>query len=356
MEAPSATITQCVVRVGDPATSFRRLGGRSSLSWLLREFTRYGVTDFLLLGDRMPADSELILPRPARITLFPTPAGAPAGGALLEAADLLRDRFLFCDGGLLFDWNLAALLVAAAADGPWLIGRLAEAHRGGGIAVFRKELVDYLRPGCALEAEVLPELAKRGRLGTDFSPGVGSAVLPEEVARLRRKALFLDRDGVLNIDHGYVGSRDRFEWLDGALDAIRYATRAGWHVFIVTNQSGVGRGLYTEDEVRHLLDWMSDQARAAGGTIDDVRFCPFHPDAELDAYRHQAHPWRKPLPGMLLDLIGAWELDPGRCVMIGDQDTDMRAAAAAGVAGHLFPGGNLLAFLRPILVPRDGSR
>lgn len=163
-----------------------------------------------------------------------------------------------------------------------------------------------------------------------------------------RKALFLDRDGVLNIDHGYVGSRERFEWVDGALDAIRYATQAGWHVFIVTNQSGVARGLYSEDDVRVLLDWIGERARAAGGRIDDVRFCPFHPEAVLDAYR-QGHPWRKPLPGMLLDLIRAWDLDPALAVMVGDQDSDMQAAAGAGVAGYLFPGGNLLAFLRPIL-------
>jgi D-glycero-D-manno-heptose 1,7-bisphosphate phosphatase len=165
---------------------------------------------------------------------------------------------------------------------------------------------------------------------------------------LHRKALFLDRDGVLNIDHGYVGSRDRFEWVDGALDAIRYATQAGWLVFIVTNQSGVARGLYSEDAVRDLLSWIAEEASAAGGKIDDVRFCPFHPDATVDTYR-QAHPWRKPLPGMILDLIRAWNLDPKRAVMVGDQETDMQAAAAAGVVGHLFPGGNLLAFLRPIL-------
>lgn len=170
----------------------------------------------------------------------------------------------------------------------------------------------------------------------------------DSVGRPPRKALFLDRDGVLNIDHGFVATRERFEWVDGALDAIRYATRAGWHVFIVTNQSGVARGYYTEDAVRDLLAWIGDQARAAGGRIDDVRFCPFHPEATLDAYR-QAHPWRKPLPGMLLDLILAWDLDPALAVMVGDQDTDMQAAAAAGVAGHLFPGGNLLTFLRPIL-------
>ena len=163
-----------------------------------------------------------------------------------------------------------------------------------------------------------------------------------------RKALFLDRDGVLNIDHGYVGSRDRFEWVDGALDAIRYASQTGWLVFVVTNQSGVARGHYSEDAVRDLLAWMGEQALAAGGRIDDVRFCPFHPEAEVAAYR-QAHPWRKPLPGMILDLLRAWDVDSSRAVMVGDQPTDMQAAAAAGVAGYLFPGGNLLAFLRPIL-------
>jgi D-glycero-D-manno-heptose 1,7-bisphosphate phosphatase len=175
--------------------------------------------------------------------------------------------------------------------------------------------------------------------------GPGSAAI---AGRLRRKALFLDRDGVLNVDRGYVGSHDRFEWVDGALEAIRHASEAGWHVFVVTNQSGVARGLFAETAVRGLLDWMAGQARASGGTIDDVRYCPFHPEAAVPAYR-QAHPWRKPLPGMVLDLMRAWEVDPKRAVMVGDQASDMAAAAASGVAGHLFQGGNLFDFLRPIL-------
>ena len=186
------------------------------------------------------------------------------------------------------------------------------------------------------------------RLDAGSPAAVPAGALEQSGACGHRKAVFLDRDGVLNVDHGYVGSIDRFEWTDGALDAIRYATEGGWHVFIVTNQSGVARGLYTEDAVRDLLGWMADQARGAGGAIDDTRFCPFHPDAPLEAYR-QDHPWRKPRPGMLLDLIRAWDLDPRRTVMVGDQQTDMQAAQAAGVAGYLFPGGNLLHFLRPIL-------
>jgi len=291
----------------------------------------------------------------------------------------------------LFDCNLANLLRDAASDEPGVVGRivlrqLADASRygvvehrrgrvtafrerpppgtggtiNGGVYLFGKSLVDHLLPACSLEADVMPGLAQagllRGTLGDGYFRDIG---VPEDFARaqteipalLRRKALFLDRDGVINVDHGYVGSRDRFEWVDGALDAIRYATQAGWHVFIVTNQSGVARGLYDEAAVHDLLDWIGDQARAHGGTIDDARYCPYHPDGAIEAYR-QIHPWRKPLPGMLLDLIGAWELDPARAVMIGDQETDMRAASAAGVAGHLFRGGNLLSFLRPILDKR----
>ena len=341
MHSDRATVSQCVVRVDDPALGLATVAGRSPLWWLLREFSRFGVTDVLLLTDQDFAHLPAALPREVRVTLSPVQPGAGSGGALFHIRDQLRDRFLLCDAGRLFDWNLATLLRDGLADQAEVIGRLTQPDTG--IARFRKSLVDHLRPVCSLEADVLPSLQARGLLRVTMVNTGNCSWRP-----VNRRALFLDRDGVLNIDHGYVFSHDRFEWTDGALDAIRYATDTGWHVFVVTNQSGVARGLYTEDAVRILLDWMAGQARAAGGTIDDVRFCPFHPDAALDAYR-QDHPWRKPLPGMLIDLIHAWDLDPKRAVMVGDQQTDMEAAAAAGVAGHLFPGGNLLDFLRPIL-------
>ena len=162
------------------------------------------------------------------------------------------------------------------------------------------------------------------------------------------RGLFLDRDGVLNVDHGYVHSRDRFDWIPGARETVRHATQSGWRVFIVTNQAGVARGYYSEDDARALMAWVVAECRAMGGTIDDIRYCPYHPDAAVAEYRRVSD-WRKPAPGMVLDLLRVWNLAADRCVMIGDQPTDMLAAERAGVPGYLFPGGDLLAFARPIL-------
>jgi D,D-heptose 1,7-bisphosphate phosphatase len=203
----------------------------------------------------------------------------------------------------------------------------------------------------------MPRLAARGALRGTVGEGYFRDIgIPEDFHRaqdeiprmLHRRALFLDRDGVINVDHGWVGTRDRFEWTPGVFEAIRAASDAGWHVFVVTNQSGVARGHYDEAAVATLHAWMTDEVRRAGGTIDDIRYCPFHEEASVPAYRH-ASDWRKPAPGMLLDLIRAWELDPARCVLVGDQESDMAAAKAAGIAAYRFVEGNLAEFVRPII-------
>lgn len=164
----------------------------------------------------------------------------------------------------------------------------------------------------------------------------------------RRPALFLDRDGVINRDLGYVATRARFHWIDGAREAIRAATGSGWRVFVVTNQSGVARGLYDEAALADLHGWMAEAVRQAGGRIDDIRYCPHHPDAALPRYRTVCA-CRKPAPGMLLDLLRTWDVDAAASVLVGDQPTDLAAAAAAGVRGVLFAGGNLADTVVPLL-------
>ena len=411
MQIADATLSQCAIlagglasRLGDIARDTPKpvleIGGRPFLFWLMREFQRFGVDEFVILTGHLNeavhaavTQAAAALPRPARLVFSHEPAPAGTAGALRHARSHLAPRFLLCNGDSLFDSNLAALLAAFASDSPEVAGRLLlravpDASRYGvaqlagdrvtafaerpaagspglinaGIYALDRRLVEACPAAGSLERDVLPALAAagglRGTVGHGFFIDIG---LPDSLATaradlpavLRRPALFLDRDGVLNHDHGYVGFRERFDWMEGAGDAVRLATSRGWHVFVVSNQSGVARGHYTEQDVTGLMGWIAGQVRGQGGTIDDVRTCPFHPDGSVAAYR-RASDWRKPAPGMILDLIRAWQLDPGRCLLVGDQPTDLAAAAAAGIAGHLFPGGNLRDFVAPRLAAATG--
>ena len=160
-----------------------------------------------------------------------------------------------------------------------------------------------------------------------------------------KPALFLDRDGVLNEDRGYVSRWEDFRWIEGAREAIAAFNRAGWLVIVVTNQSGVGRGYYTEADMHALHARMAEDLAAAGGRIDAVYHAPQHPKAAVAAYRHPDPPDRKPNPGMILKALAEWPIDRAASVMVGDKPSDLEAALRAGVRGVLFPGGNLLRFL-----------
>ncbi|HEY8002867.1 MAG TPA: HAD family hydrolase [Phenylobacterium sp.] len=170
--------------------------------------------------------------------------------------------------------------------------------------------------------------------------------MPEEpTASPLRPALFLDRDGVLNEDQGYVHRWEDFRWIPGARETVAAFNRAGWLVIVVTNQSGVGRGFYSEADMHALHARMSEDLATVGGHIDAFYHAPQHPDAPVDAYRHPDPPDRKPNPGMILRALGEWPIDKARSLLIGDKPSDLEAALRAGVRGVLFEGGDLAEFL-----------
>jgi D,D-heptose 1,7-bisphosphate phosphatase len=398
---------QCAVLVGGMGTRLGSLtattpkplldcGGRPFLAWVMRELSRFGFEEFVLLAghlsehvDGFAAEVPRYLPKAATVKVSREPAPAGTGGALWHARDILDQRFLVLNGDSWCDTNLARFIAGASSPGALghvLLLRVKDASRygvvelsgqrivafherppspvpgtiNGGIYVLNKSALDYVKPVCSLERDVLPQLAREGLLTGQATDGYFIDIgVPDDYARaqielpkrLHRPAVYFDRDGVLNEDIGWVGSSDRFQWIEGAQDAVRAVTDMGFHAFVVTNQAGVARGRYTEQDVATLHRWMIGELRAAGGTIDDLRFCPMHPEAVVAEYRGNSD-HRKPGPGMIIDLAQKWAVDPMRSFLIGDRDTDLQAAAGADVPGYLFSGGNLHAFVTRLLAER----
>ena len=172
---------------------------------------------------------------------------------------------------------------------------------------------------------------------------------------VRRPALFLDRDGVINIDHGYVHRWDQLDLLPGLAEVIRAFNEAGWFVFVITNQAGVARGYYDESAIDLLHDQIRDWLAARGAHVDQFYYCPLHPQGSVAAYRAESSD-RKPGPGMLLRAFAEWPVDVEQSFLVGDQETDMAAAAAAGIKGHLFKGSDIVGFFsEQALWPKHSS-
>ena len=157
--------------------------------------------------------------------------------------------------------------------------------------------------------------------------------------------VFLDRDGVLNADIGYLWRKEDVIWIPGAFEAIRLFNRQGWPVVVVTNQSGVARGYYREQDIEGLHAWMNEELAKKGIWIDAFYFCPHHPRGILQEYIQDCA-CRKPQPGLILQGMAKWKADPATSFLIGDKESDVEAAKAAGIRGYLFIGTNLLDYVR----------
>lgn len=164
-------------------------------------------------------------------------------------------------------------------------------------------------------------------------------------ARRLQPALLLDRDGTLNVDCGWVHRPDDFRWIEGAREAIRWANDRRILVFVITNQAGIARGYYTENEFHAFTAWIDRDLAACGAHVDATYYCPHHPSEGLGPYRRQCH-CRKPAPGLIERALAEWGFDPARSVMIGDAEHDVDAAVAAGIRAVRYTGGSLLEYVK----------
>lgn len=342
--------------------------GAPFLALLLGEARRRGFTHALLLAsDRQEAAVRAALPAVSgpdiAIDLITAPEACGPDDPLIRrlgaALPRLDEVFLLLDGASWFDFNWLDLLATTLRENteagvalrggddpaPGTTGAPVDGH----VQVLRRSAIERAQrdPHAGTSPGMAGPMTRRAYEGAFIdlrTPGGYAAAQARVPAQRRRPAVFFDRDGVLNVDTGYVHAQADLTWIPGAKAAVKRFNDLGYYTFVVTNQAGIARGYYGEAEVLTLHAWMQEELRAAGACMDDWRYCPYHPEGTVDRYR-QAHPWRKPAPGMLQDLAAHWPVDMERSLLIGDRGSDLDAATAAGIAGHLFTGGDLLRFV-----------
>jgi D,D-heptose 1,7-bisphosphate phosphatase len=390
-------IRQAVVLVGGLGTRLGALtrttpkpmlevGGRPFVELVIAHLSRFGLGEIVLLaGNHGGVFSEAYDGREmfgARISVVVEPEPLGTGGALLFAADRLAPTFAMANGDTFFDADLRPLLRLGGHPGrnAMLLRRIEKAGRYGQVVVgsdgrimmFHEKAAAGTQPalinaGCyvldrgavlaqtstlpaSFETQVLPRLLEAGTLygieaeGYFVDIGVPSSLetARHELARARRRpAAFLDRDGVITIDHGYTHRIEDLRFVPDAAQAIRALNVAGCYTIVVTNQAGVARGLYTEEQAQAFNKAMREQLMDQAARLDAIYYCPHHPDGSVPGYSRVCG-CRKPAPGLLEQVARDWPVDTDRSFLIGNMPSDLEAARAFGIPGYLHEGGSLL--------------
>lgn len=368
---------------------FITVAGRPFLAYLIDNAVRHGFTDVILLAGYLAEQLQAawgpgsqahaaLAAEGVTISVIAEREAAGTAGALLHARDRLDEQFLLANGDSFFDFNwLDLLTLEAPADALARIGlrRVPDGSRygrvvlagdrvtafeprgtaeetliNGGVYILNRAILDYVtRTPLSLEQDVFPRLVTKERIfGRPYDGYFIDIGVPDDLARADRSmtaattrpAAFLDRDGVLNIDHGYTHRADDFEWVPGAREAIRILNDRGYFVFVVTNQAGVAHGYYDEAAVKSLHAWMQKDLQTLGAHVDRFEYCPHHPEGAVAAYA-RACDRRKPGAGMLRDCMTRWPVDMAKSFLIGDKQSDVDAATAVGIPGYLFKGEGL---------------
>jgi D,D-heptose 1,7-bisphosphate phosphatase len=374
--------------------------GRPFVEHVMLNLRRFGFTEFVLLAgyqsgvvhEKYGAGTPFAQELGATIKVVVEPSPLGTGGALKYARAHLNDEFLLLNGDSIFDFNYLDLSNCSYDNEPddWLcrVALLPVEHAtrygfveldGARISAFREKpaepqsglinsgvywlkaamLDDIGETPCSLEQQVFPKLAREGRMiGRVYRGYFIDIGIPEDLQaarahladHLRKPAAFLDRDGTLNHDDGYTHKIQDFRWIDGAKTAIRRLNDAGYLVFIVTNQAGIARGYYDAAAVEALHEWMAGELADIGAHIDDIRYCPHHPDGTIPALS-TACDCRKPATGMLRSLIEQWNPKLPQSFMLGDSDKDAEVGIAVGIRGKKIEDASILQEVERLLLP-----
>ena len=165
-------------------------------------------------------------------------------------------------------------------------------------------------------------------------------------------AVFFDRDGTLNVDTGYLHEKEKLRWMPEAREAVKYVNDMGYLAIVITNQSGVARGMFGEQAVRELHAYMDEELGRIGAHLDGFYYCPHHPEALVPEYRQDCV-CRKPKSGLIDKACHDFAIDLGHSLMVGDSPRDVECGEGAGVRGILYQGGSLLELVKNFMPARD---
>jgi len=205
----------------------------------------------------------------------------------------------------------------------------------GGIYVLNSAILDFIpeNRSISLETEIFPQIVKDEKIfgypegghfidiGIPKDYELSQKLLPEWEKEEKKSAVFLDRDGVIIEDTGYIHTKDQIKFMPGALDAIKQINKSGKFCIVVSNQAGIARGYYTEDEAMEFERTIEEEMKKYGARIDRFYYCPYHPDGVIEKYRKDSI-FRKPEPGMILKAANDLNIAISKSVMVGDKESD----------------------------------
>ena len=362
------------------------VSGKPFIEYLIWNLSRHGVQDIIIMAGfrseklKDKYNNKKMFNSFIKVISEDTPLGT--AGCLLNSIDELDDEFFILNGDTYFDFDLINLFNENKKfDGVCLLGAYSketkrfgsinfdeefyvesfneksETNREGvintGTYLFRKKFLKSFQNGpLSMEEEVFKYLSQNKKLKVLIQEGYFIDIgIPESFQKAEKDfpdivikpALFFDRDGTLNYDKGYTHKPEDLKFIDGVKNTIKRAIKKGFYIVVVTNQGGISKGVFSEEQMIDFNNRLLESIRDYGGNIDSIYFCKHHPEAPN--FNDRSCSCRKPEPGLILQALKELPIDKEKSIMIGDKVSDVDAGINAGIKALLFEETNLEAFL-----------